>query len=240
MKTMEALSRIFLVLAFAGSLLSPCCFAQASGPDEKAPSAAAQPAPELKASKDKLSYALGMALGNQFRNQSIEVNLDLYFQGLKDAFSGGKTLLNVAEARAAVNALQVDLKKKKPAPPGALTDMKISFKVDPRVTGGMYMGDRWISPPTFVQVGLPDVKEISVEARCEGLDAKGVPLAIKPQWISADPEMVAVSPSTGNEVRIVVKRAGQSGLDVAFQGVSRKLTVKAAYKGNALQVEITQ
>lgn len=238
---MEALTKFFLVLAFAGSLLSPYCFAQPSGPDDKAvPFAAEQPPPELKASKDKMSYALGMALGNQFRDQSIEVNLDLYVQGLKDAFSGGKTLLTEAEARTAVNALQFDLKKKKTAPQGALTDMKISFKVDPRVTGGMYMGDRWISPPTFVQVGLPDVKEISIEARCEGLDAKGMPLAIKPQWIPADPEMVAVLPSTGNKVRIVVKRAGQSGLDVAFQGVSRKLSVKAVYNSNALQVEITQ
>ncbi len=238
MKAIEALTRIFLVPVFAGLLLSPDCFAEASGPDDKAVPSAAQPAPELKDSKEKLSYALGMALGKQFREQSIEVDPELYVRGLKDALSGGKTLLTEAEARAAVNTLQLDLKKKKTAPQSALTEMKISFKMDPRITRSTYMGDRWVSPPTFIQVGLPDVKEISVEARCEGLDAKGMPLA--PQWIPSDPEMVAVSPGQGKEVKIVVKRAGQSGLEVASQGVSKKLSVKAAYKGNALQVEITQ
>jgi hypothetical protein len=240
MKIIEALTRIFLVLVIAGSVLSPDCFAQAAGREEKAVPSEAQAAPELKASKDKLSYALGMALGNQFRKQSIEVDPELYVRGLKDALSGGKTLLTEAEARAAVNAMQLDLKKKKTAPQGALTGMKISFQLDPRITRSTYSGDRWISPPTFIQVGLPDVKEISVPARCEGLDAQGMPLAVNPQWIPSDPGMVAVSPGQGKEVKITVKRAGQSGLEVVSQGVSKKMTVKAAYKGNAMQVEITQ
>jgi hypothetical protein len=237
MKTIEALTRIILVLVLAGSL-SLDCFAQAPGPDDKAVPSAAQDAPELKASKEKLSYALGMVLGNQFRGQSIEVDPELYVRGLKDALSGGKTLLTEAEASAAVNALQIDLKKKKTAPQGAVTDMKISFKMDPRITRSTYSGERWISPPTFIQVGLPDVKEISVEARCEGLDAKGMPVAA--QWTPSDPEMVTVSPGQGKEVKITVKRAGQSGVEVASQGVSKKLSVKAVSKGNAMQVEITQ
>jgi len=238
MKIIEAITKIFSILVLAGSLLSPDCFAQAAGQVDKAVPLAAQAAPELKDSKNKLSYALGMALGNRFREQSIEVDLDHYVQGLKDALSGGKTLLTETEARDAVNALQIDLKKKKTAPQGAVTDMKISFKMDPRITRSTYSGERWISPPTFIQAGLPDVKEMSVEARCEGLDAKGMPVA--PQWIPSDPEMVAVSPGQGKEVKITVKRAGQSGLEVASQGGSKKLSIKAAYKGNAMQVEITQ
>jgi hypothetical protein len=118
--------------------------------------------------------------------------------------------------------------------------MKISFQMDPRITRSTYTGERWISPPTFIQVGLPDAKEISVVARCEGVDAKGMPVAVNPRWTPSDPGMVTVSPGQGKEVKITVKRAGQSGLEVAGQGVSRKLSVKAVNKGNALQVEITQ
>ena len=75
-------------------------------------SAAAQDAPALKSQKEKLSYALGMDLGNQFRMQSTDVDPALLFQGLKDALAGGKTLLTEEEARAAIAVLQNELAKK--------------------------------------------------------------------------------------------------------------------------------
>jgi hypothetical protein len=36
---------------------------------------------------------------------------------------------------------------------GSLTAVNIVFKLDPRLSRGLYMGDRWVSPPTFTQVG---------------------------------------------------------------------------------------
>jgi len=75
-------------------------------------SAVAQDAPALKSQKEKLSYALGMDLGNQFRKQATDVDPALLYQGLKDALAGGKTLLTEEEARAAIAVLQNELAKK--------------------------------------------------------------------------------------------------------------------------------
>jgi len=122
------------------------------------------------------------------------------------------------------------------APAAALTDIEISLKVDPRLTKGLYMGDRWASAPTYNGTAGQD----SVDARVQGVDAGGKKTAISPQWVPSDPEMVTVSPGQGSEVKITVKRAGESRLKVKAGGVSKELAIKAAYKGEAIQVEIAQ
>ena len=117
-----------------------------------------------------------------------------------------------------------------------LTGINVSFQLDPRLTRGLYMGDRWVSPPTYVGA----VGQDTVMVRAEVLDAKGKPVGVSPEWVPADPDMVEVSPRQGKEVKITVRRAGQSTLRVASPGFSRELIIKAAGKGNALQVEISQ
>lgn len=68
--------------------------------------AASQGAPALKTEKDKLSYAMGMDLGNQLKSRSVEIDPAIFAQALKDALSGGKTLLTDAEAKAVIAELQ--------------------------------------------------------------------------------------------------------------------------------------
>ena len=246
-RIVDACGRAGLVLVLAVSLsafadVSRAADAEPKVPEKQAaPADAAQDAAVLAGPKEKLSYALGMSLGKQFRSQSIEVDPDVYLQGLKDALSGGKTLLTEPEARAAVNALQGELKKKQVAQkaPGALTGFAVSFKVDPRLTKGLYMGDRWVSPPTFTST-FQEGKETTVEARVPGVDAKGNKMKIKPKWTPSDPEMVTVTPGEGSDVKIVVKRAGKSTLKVAAPGASKELSIKATEEGDVLRVEITQ
>ena len=243
----EACGRACLVMVVAVSLSAVAGFARAADAKPKvpeqqtAPADAAQDAPALAGPKEKLSYALGMSLGKQFRSQSIEVDPDVYLQGLKDALSGGKTLLTEPEARAAVNALQGELKKKRAAPkaPGALTGIAVSFKQDPRLTKGLYMGERWVSPPVY-QPAVQEGKTLTVEARVHGVDAKGNKMKITPKWTPSDPGMVAVTPGEGSEVKIAVKRAGKSTLKVAAPGASKELSIKATEEGDVLRVEITQ
>lgn len=71
--------------------------------------------PGLKTDKEKLSYAMGMDLGNQLRLQSVEIDAELFKQGLRDALSGAKTLLTETEVRAAIAGLQAGLQKKQTA-----------------------------------------------------------------------------------------------------------------------------
>ncbi|MBP1595420.1 MAG: FKBP-type peptidyl-prolyl cis-trans isomerase [Acidobacteria bacterium] len=74
--------------------------------------AVAQDAPVLKSQKEKLSYALGMDLGNQLKKQSIEIEPALFSQGFKDAVSGGKAMMTEAEVRAVIAELQGQLQAK--------------------------------------------------------------------------------------------------------------------------------
>lgn len=77
-----------------------------------------------------------------------------------------------------------------------------------------------------------------MEARADGIDARGKSANARPQWIPSDPEMVTVIPDQGREVKITVRRAGQSRLKVVTPGFSRELSIKVTYQGNATQVEI--
>jgi FKBP-type peptidyl-prolyl cis-trans isomerase FklB len=79
----------------------------------KSPGAkAAAPAPlALKTEKDKFSYALGMNLGNSLHKQSVPIDPAILQRGLKDALAG-KTLMTEDEARAAVLAVQTEMRKK--------------------------------------------------------------------------------------------------------------------------------
>ena len=68
--------------------------------------AAAQEAPALKTEKDKLSYAMGMDLGNQLKTRAVDVDPAIFGRGLADALAGSKTLLTADEAKAIITELQ--------------------------------------------------------------------------------------------------------------------------------------
>jgi hypothetical protein len=194
--------------------------------------------------KAKRSYALGMAVGKQLRTQSVEVEPDLYLQGLKDAMAGGKTLLTEAEGRAAIHRLHVERKQKKPQreEPRAATaagGIQVTFKLDPRVTKGLYMGDRWASQVTYASASAPDVEAIAVQARARAAavaDAKG---KAGPSWTASDPEMVTISPAQGDDVKVNVRRAGESTVTVKAGDLSSTFTVKTARQADRWRVELS-
>jgi FKBP-type peptidyl-prolyl cis-trans isomerase FklB len=120
----------------------------------------------------------------------------------------------------------------------AVAGVTVSFKLDPRLTQGVYLGERWISSPkyTCAQQG----KTCTLEARAQGIDARRRAVKSRLEWIPSDPEMVTVTPGEGKEVQITVHRPGESRLRLTSQGVSKELTIKAHNQGDALLVEIAQ
>jgi hypothetical protein len=124
----------------------------------------------------------------------------------------------------------------------SLTGIMISFKLDPRITRGMYMGERWVSPYTYTSLGLKDEREVTVSAKAVGINAQGKQVGINPIWKTIDVEMITVFPSQGSAVTITVHRAGKSSLTVTYGTISKKLTVKAAAVslGGTLRVDISQ
>lgn len=242
-KAIRFLLKSLLIMSVGGLpfLLSGCAPASAGADSSKHAAIASQDVSPLENSEQRLSYALGMVLGNQFREQSVRVDPGLYLEGFEAALSGGSTRLSRIEARTVMNQFQQELKRKQLASSVSAavpTGIEVSFKLDPRLTRSMYMGDRWVSPPTFtiVQVG----REAVIEARAHGTNSKGKSLQIRPEWTPEDPEMLAVVPDTGGEVRIMVRSAGRTSLKVEVPGISKTYTVRANYLDDSIQVEISQ
>lgn len=123
------------------------------------------------------------------------------------------------------------------------TRIAVSFKMDPRVLGGSYGGERWIAGQRFssaVQQGT----EVTIEAKVRGRDAGGKTVPIDPAWVAEDADMVAVSPVAGTEldhVQLTVKKLGECTLRVGSPEAWKELRVTAKAVGtNAMVVTITQ
>ncbi len=67
---------------------------------------------QLKDKKDKVSYALGLDVGNAMKKQSIDINSDIFMQGLKDALSGGKKMMSDEEVRETLTAFSKEMMEK--------------------------------------------------------------------------------------------------------------------------------
>jgi hypothetical protein len=115
--------------------------------------------------------------------------------------------------------------------PGAI---RISFQLDPRLTKGLHMGNRWVSPPTYVSSQSGGV--FTLRARAEP-PAPGTP---DPTWLTSAPDMVAVSSDRGSEVEITVLRAGESDLRVSAGDSVKTLKVRAQRQADAWRVEVVQ
>jgi FKBP-type peptidyl-prolyl cis-trans isomerase FklB len=71
--------------------------------------ASAADAPKLADKKEKISYSIGMDIGSNLKRQSIDIDPDLLAKGVRDAMSGGETLLTGEEAKETLMAFQQDL-----------------------------------------------------------------------------------------------------------------------------------
>ena len=59
----------------------------------------------LKTQKEKLSYAIGIDMGNSLKRNSIDIDGDILYKGIKDALAGGTQLLTEQEIRDELSAL---------------------------------------------------------------------------------------------------------------------------------------
>ena len=66
----------------------------------------------LKSQKDKMSYIIGMDIGNNLKKQSIDVEPNILVKGVKDALTGGKPLLTEQEIRETMTAFQNEMRVK--------------------------------------------------------------------------------------------------------------------------------
>jgi FKBP-type peptidyl-prolyl cis-trans isomerase FklB len=119
------------------------------------------------------------------------------------------------------------------SPPG-VRDIQLSFKRDPRVIDPYRGIGPWVTGSSFQGAAAQD----TVEIRAEGMDATGKPAKISPQWTVSDSEMLTVSPSQGDDVKMTVHHPGESRLKITYQGLSKELVINAKYAGKFLLFQI--
>jgi FKBP-type peptidyl-prolyl cis-trans isomerase len=73
----------------------------------------AQSNPELKTQKDKLSYAIGVDMGNSLKRNAVEVDTDIMVRGMKDILTGAKPLMAEQEVRETIMLAQKDMQAKR-------------------------------------------------------------------------------------------------------------------------------
>jgi FKBP-type peptidyl-prolyl cis-trans isomerase FklB len=67
----------------------------------------------LKTQKEKFSYLVGMDLGNNLKNGSIDVDLDMVVKGIQDGLAGKKSLLTEQETKEVMTTFQKDMMAKR-------------------------------------------------------------------------------------------------------------------------------
>lgn len=64
---------------------------------------------ELKTAKDKLSYTLGVNTGMNVKKNTLDIDLNIFAQGMKDVLAGSKLLLTEDDMKAVIISLQKDI-----------------------------------------------------------------------------------------------------------------------------------
>jgi FKBP-type peptidyl-prolyl cis-trans isomerase len=77
-----------------------------------AATATAQQRGPFKTAQERISYALGVQAGQQFKSRGIDMDTDAFARGLKDAMSGKTPVLNDDQVRSAIEELQAELKRR--------------------------------------------------------------------------------------------------------------------------------
>jgi FKBP-type peptidyl-prolyl cis-trans isomerase FklB len=110
-KTLLILSAGMFLLATGGTQrASAAPQAPAATPQQNSAPAAQNQGP-LKTDKDKAGYAIGLNIGDNLRRQGVDVDPAMIALGLKDSMGGGKPLLTEDEIKAALTALQTQVRK---------------------------------------------------------------------------------------------------------------------------------
>ncbi len=119
--------RMRVVLALLAGMVATAAFSEekagaksepaTAAKTQAAPAAQAQPTPAAQAQPvaldiEKLSYALGMDIANNFKRQSVQLDPDALARGMKAVLSGGSTELTEQEARSLIMALRNEMRKK--------------------------------------------------------------------------------------------------------------------------------
>ena len=67
---------------------------------------------ELKTPKEKMSYAIGLDMGNSLKRNELDVDPDVLGKAIKDILTGNKPLMTDKEVKETIKLVQKDLQAK--------------------------------------------------------------------------------------------------------------------------------
>ena len=114
-------TRTHIVMLILGCLLVMSVYAAQKGAKEElavprsAGEAPTQKPVLLKTEVDKVSYVIGAQVGQGFKSQGIEINIESLMQGLKDAMAGKKLALSQDEIKTVMTSFQQRMLAKRSA-----------------------------------------------------------------------------------------------------------------------------
>ncbi|MFN2507402.1 MAG: FKBP-type peptidyl-prolyl cis-trans isomerase [Chthoniobacterales bacterium] len=90
-----------LCIFFAAVLVASAAFSQEKG--------------QLKDEKDKVSYSIGLDIGNTFKKQGMDINPDVLLAGMRDALTGKQPLLTEEQMKETLTAYSKSMMEKQAA-----------------------------------------------------------------------------------------------------------------------------
>ncbi len=76
----------------------------------------------MKTEKEKLSYAIGMNIGESMKKDSLDIDAAILSRAIKDALTGSKLAMTDAEAKAVMDSFRAEMMKKQQAKAAAAGD----------------------------------------------------------------------------------------------------------------------
>ncbi|HEY5041875.1 MAG TPA: FKBP-type peptidyl-prolyl cis-trans isomerase [Verrucomicrobiae bacterium] len=112
---------------------------------------------QLADEKSRASYAIGMMIGRQWRQQEVDIDPDIYVRGIKDVLAGGQMQLTPNEADQAINAFQKQITARQPQ---LMAEMAAKNKTE----GGAFLAANKNKPGVkLLPVTLPDGKTYDLQ-----------------------------------------------------------------------------
>jgi len=129
--------------------------------------AAAQETNGIANPKDRMSYAIGMTVGNNIKRGGVELNLDMLTQAIRDMVAGNPMKLTDAQVQEALRAYQTESQTKREEERKRLVEKN-------KAEGSAYLATNKTKPGVKVkEVTLPDGKtaELQYKVGTEGTGA---------------------------------------------------------------------
>jgi hypothetical protein len=113
----------------------------------------------------------------------------------------------------------------------------VALRLDRSLTQGIFMGDRWVSPPDFYFAQPGNV--FVVQAKAQHLDGRGERHDLAGIWSAMNPGMIDVQ-RDARTATLAIRQPGDSDVTVSAGGETAVLHIHAVQLADSIQVHIRQ